>query len=98
MAGAYKIIVDSKNNNDLNSKINTYFKEKIEGSDNENEIKSLTNMISSNWMENFIKLDPTIALQKVKCPVLAINGEKDLQVPASINLKFINDSLGILFS
>ena len=93
MAGAYKIIVDSKNNDDLNSKISNYFKEKIEGNDSENEIKSLTNMISSTWMKNFIKLDPAIALQKVKCPVLAINGEKDLQVPASINLISINDAL-----
>ena len=93
MAGAYKVVVDSDNNDKLSEKISSYFKEKVEGNDSENEIKSLTNIISSNWMKNFIKLDPAVALQKVKCPVLAINGEKDLQVPANINLKTINDAL-----
>jgi fermentation-respiration switch protein FrsA (DUF1100 family) len=32
-------------------------------------------------------------LEKVKCPVLAINGSKDLQVPAEINLQTIEKSL-----
>jgi len=32
-------------------------------------------------------------LQKVKCPVLALNGEKDLQVPAKENLLVIKTSL-----
>ena len=36
-----------------------------------------------------LKLDPAVALEKVKCPVLALNGEKDLQVPADVNLDAI---------
>jgi fermentation-respiration switch protein FrsA (DUF1100 family) len=32
-------------------------------------------------------------LQKLSCPVLAINGSADIQVPASINLKGIETAL-----
>jgi len=32
-------------------------------------------------------------LSKVKCPVLAINGEKDLQVPPKENLSAIEEAL-----
>ena len=44
-------------------------------------------------MVNFIKYDPAPTLEKVKCPVLAINGEKDLQVPSTINLTAIKKAL-----
>ncbi len=38
------------------------------------------------WMNYFISYDPTQNLSKIKCPVLAINGEKDIQVIAEPNL------------
>ena len=44
-------------------------------------------------MLEFIKFDPTLYLSKVKCPVLAINGEKDSQVLPKINLIAIEKSL-----
>ena len=44
-------------------------------------------------MLNFIKYDPASALAKVKCPVLAINGEKDLQVSPKENLEAIKNAL-----
>jgi poly(3-hydroxyalkanoate) synthetase len=37
-------------------------------------------------MQFFIKYNPSLALEKVKCPVLALNGDKDLQVPSKVNL------------
>ena len=45
------------------------------------------------WMQYFLKYDPAPALEKVRCPVLAINGEKDMQVPATINLEAIRKAL-----
>lgn len=45
--------------------------------------------LTSPWYINFIKYDPSVTLQKVKCPVLAVNGEKDLQVSAKANLDAI---------
>jgi hypothetical protein len=36
-------------------------------------------------MKYFLKYDPAPALEKVKCPVLMLFGEKDLQVPPHQN-------------
>jgi fermentation-respiration switch protein FrsA (DUF1100 family) len=44
-------------------------------------------------MVSFLKLDPVTALENVKCPVLAINGDKDLQVPSKENLSAIRKAL-----
>jgi len=51
--------------------------------------KAYTVQLSSPWMQYFIKYDPIPTLKKVKCPVLALNGSKDLQVPAKENLAAI---------
>ena len=47
----------------------------------------------SPWFRYFLFYDPQLALQKVKCPVLALNGEKDLQVPPKENLTAIAQAL-----
>ena len=47
----------------------------------------------SPWFRSFLTLDPRVALAKVKCPVLAINGEKDVQVPPKENLPEIEKAL-----
>ncbi|HLP05917.1 MAG TPA: alpha/beta fold hydrolase [Paludibacter sp.] len=49
--------------------------------------------INTPWVLNFIRYNPAPALQKVKCPVLALIGEKDLQVPAKENLPVIEAAL-----
>jgi fermentation-respiration switch protein FrsA (DUF1100 family) len=49
--------------------------------------------IANPWMLYFIKLDPQTALEKVKCPTLALNGSKDLQVPPKENLETIESAL-----
>ena len=51
------------------------------------------NQISSPWMQYFMKFNPATTLEKVKCPVLAVNGEKDLQVPPKENLTAIKNAL-----
>ncbi len=47
----------------------------------------------SPWMRYFLNYDPRPALRKVTCPVLALNGEKDLQVPPVENLREIEKAL-----
>lgn len=49
--------------------------------------------VVSPWFRYFIAYDPTAVLQKVHCPVLAIDGEKDLQVPPKENLDAIRKAL-----
>jgi fermentation-respiration switch protein FrsA (DUF1100 family) len=48
---------------------------------------------TSAWFRYFMAYDPEPTLEKVKCPVLAINGEKDLQVPPKQNLPPIAKAL-----
>jgi uncharacterized protein len=50
-------------------------------------------MLQSPWFRYFLTYDPRPTLAKVKCPVLAINGEKDLQVPPGQNLPEIAKAL-----
>lgn len=45
------------------------------------------------WFRYFLTHDPRPALRNVSCPVLALNGEKDLQVPAKENLAEIAKAL-----
>lgn len=45
------------------------------------------------WLRTFLKLDPKTALKAIKCPVLVINGTKDLQVDPVLNLTAIRDTL-----
>jgi fermentation-respiration switch protein FrsA (DUF1100 family) len=53
---------------------------------------SLHEMLSP-WFRAFVALDPTVALKKVRCPVLALGGERDLQVPPKENLRAIAEAL-----
>jgi len=48
--------------------------------------------INSKWFRYFITYNPQPTLSKVKCPVLALNGAKDLQVPVS-NLEAIEKAI-----
>lgn len=50
-------------------------------------------MVASPWMRFFMTYDPRPALAKVRCPVLAIGGEKDLQVDPKQNLPEIEKAL-----
>lgn len=45
------------------------------------------------WMKYFITYDPSADIKAVKCPVMAINGQKDMQVIASENLPAIHSLL-----
>lgn len=47
----------------------------------------------SPWYRFFVSYDPAEALQKTTCPVLALNGSLDLQVPADLNLAAVEKAL-----
>jgi pimeloyl-ACP methyl ester carboxylesterase len=49
--------------------------------------------VLSPWFKRFVGLDPRDYLKRVTCPVLAVNGEKDLQVPPKENLPRIEKTL-----
>lgn len=49
--------------------------------------------ITTPWFRFFLAHDPRYTLHKVRCPVLALYGEKDLQVPPKENATAVYESL-----
>jgi pimeloyl-ACP methyl ester carboxylesterase len=96
----YKIIKDNDSEIVVKEKAQLYFKE-LRENNSDATTKSLTdvmvnqiiNGVSNNWMMYFIKTDPKQFLNKVTCPVLAINGSKDFQVLPKLNLGGIKKAL-----
>ena len=72
-------------------------KKQIPGNLSEGEkekiVISQADLMMSPWMRYFLKNDPKDYLRKVKCPVLAVNGSKDLQVLPEINIDAIKKAL-----
>ena len=64
-----------------------------EGMNADDYIRQFVAGVSSPWMQYFLRYDPAPALEKVKIPVLAVNGSKDLQVPPKENLSAISAAL-----
>jgi len=56
-------------------------------------IEGQSKMIATPWFRKLLIYDPRPTLRKVQCPVLALNGEKDLQVAANENLAGIQEAL-----
>jgi pimeloyl-ACP methyl ester carboxylesterase len=56
-------------------------------------VGAMVGQLSTKWWKYFANYDPQPTLQKVKCPVLAINGGADIQSVADQNLKGIQNSL-----
>ncbi len=46
-------------------------------------------LFNSDWFRWYLTYDPAATLAKVRCPLLALNGSLDLQVPAKANLAVI---------
>jgi len=61
-----------------------------------NQLKSIDALVAPiayPWFRSFLMLDPKEYLLKTKCPVLALNGTKDIQVPYKVNLEAIDKYL-----
>jgi pimeloyl-ACP methyl ester carboxylesterase len=67
--------------------------EKKAAGDRKNLPEAQFKMMLSPWFRHFLTYDPRPVLSKVQCPVLALNGEKDVQVSAKENLEEIGKAL-----
>jgi pimeloyl-ACP methyl ester carboxylesterase len=101
-AAVFKMVDEIADTDTLRVKISNYLREQSktvaalatnDAKKTEEMIESQLEQLLSPWMLNFIRYNPVPALEKVKCPVLAINGSKDLQVPSEVNLKAIETAL-----
>lgn len=100
----FEIVIQSNDNQKFKTDLTNHIKETLKsdtsieipnGLTKEEFISIQVNQISNPWMQYFIKFNPASVLEKVKCPVLAVNGEKDLQVPSNENLTAIKNALKI---
>jgi uncharacterized protein len=57
------------------------------------QAKELMKVWTSPWFRYFLQFDPAPFLTKTKAPILAINGELDIQVTSKENLAGINKTL-----
>ena len=56
-------------------------------------IEAQARQLRAPWWRFFLTFDPGTALRRVECPVLAMNGSLDTQVPAGPNLAAIGEAL-----
>lgn len=82
------LVMQEKDNAVLEKKL----REKLAGEPEATATAAIA-QINSPWMRYFISYDPATSLRKVRCPVLALNGSKDLQVPSMQNLSAIRKAL-----
>lgn len=99
----YNIVANEKDSSTAENKIMSIYRdyyasldstEKMEFGNNPDEIfKKQAQSILSPWFKYFLTYNPEPTLEKVKVPVLAINGSNDLQVPPKQNLPVIKEAL-----
>jgi len=65
-----------------------------EGEEGEREVQTALAQLANSWVRWFLRHDPAPVLERVRCPVLAVNGTLDLQVPCQVNLEAIEAALG----
>lgn len=85
----FEVIKANKDEEETNKEVNKIIDKFYSNTQKKPNLKSLTNP----WMEFYIRYDPAPTLEKVKCPVLALNGSKDMQVPPEENLAAIKSAL-----
>ena len=91
---AYALVRQEKDRVALESKLDTMVQSSdLAGSTPTPALKAQIQMMTSPWFRFFLDYDPLPALQATKCPVLALNGEKDLQVASKDNLPAIRKAL-----
>ncbi len=97
----YKIVIE-KENDSISNTIKTYLDNYLaKNKDNKtvnfilNDFakKQFASVYSNPWFREFIRFDPKPYLEKTTCPVLALNGSKDVQVLPEYNLPEIKKHL-----
>lgn len=77
----------------LKTELEKYPEEALEGVSVDEIIQREIKTHTGNWFRFFATYDPAVALEKVTCPVLALNGTLDSQVRCTTNLDAINKAL-----
>jgi uncharacterized protein len=91
---AYDLVRQEKDTSKLIEKITALVKDSgLDAALPPAALESQLRMLTSPWFRFFLDYDPQPNLKNVKCPVLALYGQKDLQVPAKVNLPMLREVL-----
>lgn len=77
----------------LSDSVTRYFEVASKGRIPKEQLSAISAQITTPWFVYFLRLHPDAYLKQVKCPVLAMSGSKDLQVPSKENLPAIRKSI-----
>jgi pimeloyl-ACP methyl ester carboxylesterase len=98
----FEAVRDSSADSDLPAKIRSIIQETIASMPDdqrdafamtESQIEAQVQMTTTPWFRQILRIDPSETLKQVRCPVLAVNGEKDIQVASKENLSAIQRAL-----
>lgn len=98
----FRLVKEVKDQDTLREKALALAHEQVAGlTDEQRKALNLTDgmlekqveVLGTPWFRELLAYDPRPTLKKVTCPVLALNGEKDVQVAAKENLAAIRESL-----
>ncbi len=87
---AYDLVQNEEDSAALTGKLKALVKESgLDAALPPPALEAQLRMMTSPWFRFFLSYDPLPDLKKTKCPVLALYGDKDLQVPPKINLPML---------
>jgi uncharacterized protein len=87
---AYDLVLNEPDSTVVTQKLKALVKESgINAAMPPEAVDQQIHMMTSPWFRFFLAYDPLPDLKRTKCPVLALYGEKDLQVPPKINLPMV---------
>ncbi|MDR1500709.1 MAG: alpha/beta fold hydrolase [Tannerellaceae bacterium] len=97
MKRVFDIINTAATDDELKAALFTAFMESSASSPQDEDLKAQVKekvaAMADRWTVYFVRHDPSVDISRMTCPVLALNGEKDIQAPPSINLPAIRDAL-----
>jgi fermentation-respiration switch protein FrsA (DUF1100 family) len=87
------LFIQQKDTNFIKNEIISEQKKLLGDKYDEEQTLMIYNQTNTPWFRYFLTFDPKVYLSQVKCPVLAVNGSLDLQVPSEKNLHAIKEIL-----
>jgi len=87
---AYAVVREEKQPEALDKKLNTLIEQSgLAEAMPPAALQAQLRLMASPWFKQFLTYDPEPVLEKLKCPVLALSGDRDLQVDSAENVPLL---------